>query len=119
MEKDGTGMTTKVGGLIRSCAPKARREEKEYIRRRHRMYTRVSRGTCLRETWKGTHQDRMGGDRQGTTREAQRAREVGREGVQDAHKTRTVRVNSTTRGAENCAVGDRHRQAWRKSRGAD
>ena len=36
----------------------------------------------------------MGGDGQGTTRGAQRAREVGREGVQDARKTRTVRVNT-------------------------
>ena len=38
---------------------KARREEVEYIRR-HKMYTRVSREACLRET--GAHQDRMGGD---------------------------------------------------------
>ena len=44
--KDGTGMTTKVGGLIRSCAPRSRREEVEYIRR-HKMYTRVSRETVL------------------------------------------------------------------------
>ena len=60
----------------------------------------------------------VGEDRRGATREAQRVREAGREGVQDARTTRTVRVNTATRGAENCAVGNRHGQAWRKSRGA-
>ena len=45
--KDGTGMTTKAGGSIQSCAP--RREEVEYIRR-HKMHTRVPREVCLRET---------------------------------------------------------------------
>ena len=38
--KDGTGMTTKADGLTRTCAP------------RHKMYTRVSRETCSRETGK-------------------------------------------------------------------
>ena len=62
-------------------------------------------------------QDRMGGGRQGTTREAQRAREVGLEGVQDARKSRTVRVDAAAGGAESSAVGDRRGQAWRKSCG--
>ena len=61
------------------CA-RARREEVEYIRR-HKMHTRVSREVRLRETVKGTHQDRMGRDRLGATREAQLAREVSREGI--------------------------------------
>ena len=50
-------MTTKAGGLTPTFARKER-----------------------------THQDRMGGDRQRATREAQRTREVGREGVQDTRK---------------------------------
>ena len=63
---EGWHWKTKVGGLIRSCALKPGERKKEYIRRRHRMYTRVSRGTCLRETgrapiktgWVETDKDR-------------------------------------------------------------
>ena len=113
--KDGTGMTTKADGVIQSCAPRPGEKKVEYIRR-HKMHTRVQRNV-LTLNRKGTHQDGMGGDRQVATREAQLAREVGREGAQDARK-KTVRVNTATRGAENCAVRDRHGQAWRKSRGA-
>ena len=57
--KDGTGMTAKADGLIPRCVPK--QDGKKYIRR-HKMYTRVPREVCLRENWKSTHQDRMGGD---------------------------------------------------------
>ena len=42
----------------------------------------------------------MGGDRQGATRQAQGAREVGCEGVRNARRTRTVRVKTGTRGAD-------------------
>ena len=59
----------KGGWLDPELRAKARREEVEYIRC-HKMYMRVPREVCLRETGKGAHQDRMGGDRQGTTREA-------------------------------------------------
>ena len=62
--KGGIGMTPKVDGLTLSqlCA-KARREEVQYIRHQ-KMYTRVPRVTCMRETGKArTHQDRMGGDK--------------------------------------------------------
>ena len=89
------------GWLDQELCAQARREE-EYIRR-HKMYKRVSRETSLRDG-KGTHQDRMG-------REAQCAREVGREGAQDAREARVTRANAATRGAESCVVGDRHGHA--------
>ena len=54
------------------------------------------------------HPSRQDGRRQGATRKAPCAREMGREGIQDARKARAVRVNATTGGAENRAVGDRH-----------
>ena len=50
----------------------------------------------------------MGGDRQGTTREAERVREVGREGIQDTRKTRVVRVDAAAGGVESGAVGGLH-----------
>ena len=59
----------------------------------------------------------MGGDGQGTTREAQRACEVGREGAQDSREARAVCVNAAARGAEDCGVGVGHGQTWRKSIG--
>ena len=49
VEKGGFGTTTKAGGLTRSLAPRQKREEVEYIRRR-KMYTRVPREVNLRET---------------------------------------------------------------------
>ena len=94
--KDGN----KGGWLDPELCVKARREEVEYIRR-HKMNTRVSRETCLREA--GRAPIRMGGDRQGATREAQRAREVGREGVQDTCKARAVCVNAAFGSAASCA----------------
>ena len=39
----------KAGGLIQNCAPRKDVQTVECIRR-HRMYTRVSREVCLRET---------------------------------------------------------------------
>ena len=48
----------KGGWLDPDLCAQARREEVEYIRR-HKMYTRVLRETCIRETGKA---DRMGGD---------------------------------------------------------
>ena len=65
---------------------KARREEVEYIRR-HKMYVRVPREVCLRETGKAPHQDRVCGDRQRTAREAWCAREMGCEGMQDTRQS--------------------------------
>ena len=59
----------KGGWLDPELCAKARREEVEYIRR-HKMYVRVPREVCLRETFKGAHQDRVGGDRQRTDRKA-------------------------------------------------
>ena len=70
----------------------------EYICRR-KMYVRVSREVCLRETGKATHQDRMGGDGQGAARKAQCAREVGPEGVQDTRQTRAGCVDTAAGGA--------------------
>ena len=72
----------KGGWLDPELCAKARREEVECIRR-HKMYVRVPREVCLRETGKAPHQDGVGGDRQGTARKAHCAREMGREGVQD------------------------------------
>ena len=63
---------------------------------------------CAKER---THQHRRGGDRQRATREAQRTREVGREGEQDPRKARVVRLDTTAGGAETRAVRDRHRQS--------
>ena len=59
---EGWHWDDKEGGWLdpERCA-RARREEVEYIRR-HKMYTRVPRETCIRETVKGAHEDRMGGD---------------------------------------------------------
>ena len=63
--QNGIGMTTKADGSIRSCAPG--RDEKKWSTSVATKCTRVFRETCLRETEKGTHQVRMGGDGQGTT----------------------------------------------------
>ena len=108
----------KGGWLDPELCAKARREEVEYIRR-HKMYTRVSRETCLRETGRCTasKQDGRRPDKVGNQGSPTYAR-GGSPRSTSARKTRTVRVNTATRGAENCAVGDRHGQAWRKSRGA-
>ena len=94
----------KGGWLDLELCARARREEVEYIR--HQMYTRVSSETCLRE--KGTHQDRMGGYGQGTTRETQRTREVGREGIHD--EARAV-IATGKRGGKVVALVD-VRRAW-------
>ena len=48
-EEDGIGITTKAGGWIWGCASRHGVKKGECIRR-HKMYTRVSRETCLRET---------------------------------------------------------------------
>ena len=60
------------------------------------------------EMEKPMHQDWMVGDRQGTIREAQRALEVGREGIQDTRKTRVVRLDAAAGGAESSAVRGCH-----------
>ena len=80
----------------------ARREEVEYIRR-HKMCVSPQRGVLTRN-WKGPHQERMGGDGQGTTREAQRDREVGCQEIQDTRQTRTVCVDTAIGGAESRPV---------------
>ena len=59
----------KGGWLDPKLCAKARRGEVEYIRR-HKMYVRVPREVCSRETGKGSHQDMVGRDRQGAGREA-------------------------------------------------
>ena len=51
-----------------------------------------------------SHKDRMGGDRQPATREAQRVRDVGREGIQDTRKARVTRVDTAIGGAESRLV---------------
>ena len=50
----------------------------------------------------------MGGDLQRTTKETQRAREEGREGVQDTRKARIVGLDAAPGGAENRAVRSCH-----------
>ena len=74
------------------CA-KARGEEVEYIRR-HKMYTRISREGCLRETGRAPIKTGWAETDKGTTREAQRAREAGREGTQDAREAVVIRVDA-------------------------
>ena len=49
----------KGGWLDPELCANVRREEVEYIRR-HKMYTRVSREACLRETGRGTHEAQDG-----------------------------------------------------------
>ena len=56
----------KGGWLDPELCAEARREEVEHIRRQ-KLYTRVTREVCLRD-WEGTHQEMMGGDRQGCAR---------------------------------------------------
>ena len=110
-------LMTKSGWLDPELCAQARREEVEYIRR-HKMHTRVPREACLHETGKAPIKTGWAETDTGATREAQRAREVGREGVQAACEARVTRVNAVTRGAESCVVGDRHWHAWRKGCGA-
>ena len=63
--------------------------------------------TCFRETGKAPI--KTGGRRLTRgNREAQRAREVGREGIQDTRKASAVRVDAAAGGAESCVVGERH-----------
>ena len=95
---------SKGGWLDPELCARARREEVEYIRR-HKMCMRVHREVCMRETAEAPIKT---GWAAGLTREAQRAREVGREGIQDARKARVVRVVAAAGGAESGAVGDRH-----------
>ena len=76
------------------------------IRRR-----KSSQGNALARNTERVHQDRMCGDRQRTTREAQRAREAGREGVQDTRKARNVSLDAATGGAASRAVRNCHGQA--------
>ena len=63
----------KGGWLDLELCAQARREEAEYIRR-HKMYTRVTRETCLRETGKAPIKTGWAETDRGATREAQRAR---------------------------------------------
>ena len=56
---EGWHWDDKGGWLDPELCAKARREEVEYIRR-HKMYVRVPREVCLRETGKGAHQERVG-----------------------------------------------------------
>ena len=107
----------KGGWLDRELCAKARREEVEHTSSPQDVHESPQRGVPTRDG-QGTHQDRTGGDRQGATREVQRAREVRREGVQDALEARAARTNAATRGAESC-VGDRHAHAWRKGCGPE
>ena len=101
----------KGGWLDPELCAKARREEVEYIRR-HKRYTRVSRETCLRETGRAPIKTGWA-----ETDKGQPGRPNVREGKQDPRVAKAVRVNAATRGAESCAVRDRHGQVWRKSCG--
>ena len=94
----------KDGWLDPELCAKARREGVEYIRR-HKMHTRVFGEACLRETGKAPIKTSW------TAREAQRAREVSREGIQDAREgseARVVRVDAAAGVAEISTVGGRH-----------
>ena len=51
----------KGGWLDPEPCAKARREEVEYIRR-HKMYVILPREVCFTRNWKGSHQERVGGD---------------------------------------------------------
>ena len=107
MSREGLHWDDNKGGWLdpMMCA-KARREEVEYIRR-HKMYTRVPEEVCLRESGRAPTKTGWAETDKGTTRKAH-TREVGHEGVQDACEARAVCVGAATRGAESCAVGDRH-----------
>ena len=96
----------KGGWLDLELRAQATHEEVEYIRR-HMMYTRVTKETCLRETGKAPVKTGWAETDKGqATREAQRAREV-----QDALEARAARAKPATQGAESCVVGDRHGHA--------
>ena len=107
---EGWQWDDKKGGLVDPdlCA-QARREAVEYIRR-HKMYTRVSRETCLRETGKAPSKTGWAETDRGQPGQPNvRARWVAKE--QDTRKARVTRANAATRGAESCVVGDRRGHA--------
>ena len=92
----------KGGGLDPELCAKARREEVEYIRR-HKMYVKVPRETCAHAKLERPPSRRCA-QRQGAAREAKRAREMGRQGIQDTRQTRAVCVDTAFGGAENRGV---------------
>ena len=98
----------KGGWLDPQLCAKARREEVECIRRHKMMYVRVPREVCSRETGKATHQDRVGGYRQGTAREGYCAREMGCEGIQDTRQTRAACADTAIGGFESRPGLDRN-----------
>ena len=66
--KDGIGMTTKAGGLTRSCAP--RQDAKKWSTSVPTRCTREPREVCIRETEKAPVKTRMARDWQGTASQA-------------------------------------------------
>ena len=80
------------GWLDPEVCAKARREEVEYIPSPQDVHQSVSREVCLPETGRAPIKTGVGTDK-GTTREAQHAREVGREEVQDAREAGAARVD--------------------------
>ena len=98
----------KGGWLDPELCAKARREEVEYIRR-HKMYVRVPREVCLRETGKAPSKTGWAETDKGQPGKPNiRARWVAKEYKTHA-QTRAVCVNATVRGAESpeIATGER------------
>ena len=97
------------GGLIQSCAP--RQDVRRWSTFVATRCTEVSPERCAyaRREGRPSRQDgrRLTRD-PGTIGEAQRAREVGREGTHDTRQTTAVCVDTAIGGAESCAVGDRN-----------
>ena len=105
--KDGTGTTTKAGGFGPELCAKARREEVEYIRR-HKMYVRVPREVCSRETGKATIKTGWAETDKGQPGKPNvRARWVA-EGIPDTRQTRAVASTLSIGGAEGRPVRDRN-----------
>ena len=105
------------GWLESDLCAKARHEEVKYIPR-HRVYTRVSRETCFRETrsslmrtgWAETDKGQPGTPNM-------RARWVAKDSNQGPREAGSVRTHTAVRGTEDFAVGDRHGWTWKDSCG--
>ena len=110
-----TGRDNEGGSLDPELCAKARREEVEYIRR-HKMYVRVPREVCLRETGKAPIKTGWADTDKGTAREAQRAREM----VAKEYRTHArPELYTSTRSLEalkivlsEIATGEREERYW-------
>ena len=72
------------------------------------VHESAQREACLRETEKAPIKTGWAETDKGQPGKPKRAREVGREGVQDTRKARTLRLDAAAGGAESSAVGGRH-----------